>query len=752
MTAQRKLFWLPVCLLLGLCLANDVSATVEIEWVTVGDPGNAPLMRTQADGTSGYGQVDYEYRMGKYEITNSQYAEFLNAVASTDTNQLYWTLMGGQIWGGITRSGANGNYTYAVKPNFDDKPVNYVTWYDCARFANWLHNGQPVGAQDASTTEDGAYTFIGFETVSPRNPGAKFFIPDEHEWEKAAFYEPGAATSDGDEYWLYSYGGDALPIPAVADANGDVRNPGPNVVNYYHGAGWNGGIEGMVVTVGSSGNTSYYGAADMGGNVFEWTTADPTKPDPFNVGPYIVRGASFQNTFGHLKNIERNLGPGLNGAGHQHSFASKNNGFRLASYLPSPISVPEPAALALFVMGLWGVSGIRRKGLFFALLLAAALIPTCSDRAAADTFGSDSNLFEIDFVTIGNPGNPADASGDPNPDSPGSVAYGYRIGKYEISESMIAKANTIGDLNIGYITRGPDKPVTQVTWLEAITFVNWLNTSTGYPEAYKFNGSNFALWQPADAGYDPTNLYRNSLAKYFLPSADEWYKAAFYDPSTGDYFDYPTGSNSAPVPVASGTLPNTAVYGQVFSTTPPADITQAGGLSPYGTMAQGGNVYELEESDFDMVNDAVSSPRGARGGNWAWGVAYPQFLSKSYRNSVYPNYQTNFLGFRVAAKAKIADFDFDDDVDSDDLEIWNAAYGLTAEGDADGDGDSDGDDFLLWQRVVEVPTTPLTSSLASVPEPSSVVLGSFSMIFAACAGRCIERAPRLGQSQVHRLC
>jgi len=82
------------------------------------------------------------------------------------------------------------------------------------------------------------------------------------------------------------------------------------------------------------------------------------------------------------------------------------------------------------------------------------------------------------------------------------------------------------------------------------------------------------------------------LRVYFLPSVDEWYKAAYYDPTGGAYYDYPTGSNTAPTPVASGTAAGTAVYsGQVG----PANITLAGGLSPYGTMGQGGNVYEWDE-------------------------------------------------------------------------------------------------------------------------------------------------------------
>jgi hypothetical protein len=101
------------------------------------------------------------------------------------------------------------------------------------------------------------------------------------------------------------------------------------------------------------------------------------------------------------------------------------------------------------------------------LLLAAA------NRAAADTFGSGVNTFDIEFVTVGNPGNAADDI-TANPDFAGSVPYSYRMGKFEISEQMIDKANAEGGLRISKDTRGADKPATSVSWNEAARFMNWL--------------------------------------------------------------------------------------------------------------------------------------------------------------------------------------------------------------------------------------------------------------------------------------
>ena len=152
---------------------------VAIEWVTVGDAGNAADTEGIDDGANAYGAVAYEYRIGKYEVTNSQYCQFLNAVAASDPNGLYNPDMGSSTHGGITRSGSPGAYTYAVKAGRGANPVNYVSWYDCLRFANWLHNDQPTGAQSPTTTEDGAYDMsLGANVV--RKLGSLVGLPSEN--------------------------------------------------------------------------------------------------------------------------------------------------------------------------------------------------------------------------------------------------------------------------------------------------------------------------------------------------------------------------------------------------------------------------------------------------------------------------------------------------------------------------------------------------------------------------------------------
>jgi len=283
------------------------------------------------------------------------------------------------------------------------------------------------------------------------------------------------------------------------------------------------------------------------------------------------------------------------------------------------------------------------------LRIVLACLPTISfAQTITQNFGSGANAFTMDFVTIGNPGNVADTTGSPNP--AGSVAYIYNIGKYEVSRDQIAKANLAGSLGITMFDSiswggdGVSKPASGVNWYEAAKFVNYLNISTGNSSAYKFDGGGkFQLWSSADAGYDVNNEYRNSLAKYVLPSSAEWYKAAYGSPS-GTWYNYPTGSDTAPIAVAGGTDPNTSVYNQ----SGPADITNAGGLSAYGTMGQGGNMWEWTESARDGSNDLGGEFREIRGGMWDWGGQVGAQLSTQLSSGGSPDIEWWSDGFRVA--------------------------------------------------------------------------------------------------------
>jgi formylglycine-generating enzyme required for sulfatase activity len=265
--------------------------------------------------------------------------------------------------------------------------------------------------------------------------------------------------------------------------------------------------------------------------------------------------------------------------------------------------------------------------------------------AQADTFGTSGNEFTIDFVNIGNAGNAADTT------TYGAVPYEYRVGTYEISQNAIDKATASGMTDV---TAGPwtgDQPAASLNWYEAAAFVNFLNTNSGKTAAYdlSWGGSawSMALWSSEQAWTaGGTNLYRNKDAYYFLPSENEWYKAAYDNAAGSAYFPYPTGSSTAPTAVASGANAGEAVYGQAMSNVPAA-VEMAGGLSPYGTMGQGGNVWEWTETALSGDNNSATNVRTIRGGGW---TSPENQLSSSFRSSNgFPDGDRPWVGFRVAS-------------------------------------------------------------------------------------------------------
>ena len=163
--------------ILALLCVGATATALTFDAVNIGNPGNP-------NDSTGYGTVATAYAIGKYEVTLNQYSEFLNAVADTDDYGLYNPSMETDLnIKGITRSGSSGSYTYVVNGD-GQRPVTYVSWFDSARFMNWLHNGQPnTGSQTASTTEDGAYALLGATsgTSFSGNGLAQCWIPSENE-------------------------------------------------------------------------------------------------------------------------------------------------------------------------------------------------------------------------------------------------------------------------------------------------------------------------------------------------------------------------------------------------------------------------------------------------------------------------------------------------------------------------------------------------------------------------------------------
>ncbi|MGB2821482.1 MAG: SUMF1/EgtB/PvdO family nonheme iron enzyme [Phycisphaerae bacterium] len=334
--------------------ATGARATVDIETVPVGHPRNTGELSGEGAGGQGpdriCGAVDYEYRIGKYEVTAGQYCEFLNAVAATDPYGLYVLMMSWLRQHGcnIQRSGESGGYSYSVAPDWANRPVNWVDWGDAARFANWLHNGQPTGtltgdpAQDADLTEDGAYFINGaaaiaeFQAVT-READWKWAIPTEDEWYKAAYYDGEAGV-----YYDYATGTDSRPSNDLVEPT----DPGNNATFtrlVASGEDFTIGSPYYRTDVGAHENSeSPYGTYDQSGNVSEWTET-VTGSDHAARGGGWFSGNVFNPGYG-LHAAERSSGPpyGL----------SDLVGFRVCQ-------VPEPATLCLLALG--GLAGLRRR-------------------------------------------------------------------------------------------------------------------------------------------------------------------------------------------------------------------------------------------------------------------------------------------------------------------------------------------------------------------------------------------------------
>ncbi len=275
-------------------LTATARAEVSIDWVPVG-----PAAFELGSGL-GVTPAGYYFHMGQYEITNAQYADFLNAVASSDPNGLYNANMGTAPRGGITQSGPDGSFVYAVRPNMGNKPVNFVGGADAFRFVNWLGNGQPAGPQDVLTTEDGTYDMsIPIENIRRKGSHPTFILPQFREWLTAGYTDHESVGAGPDYLWLYPMRADSNPTIASSDATGNIANPGPNVANYSSGADWS-GQDGNVTTVGSAGpaSSSYFGTFDQGGNVAEIIEDSSMGHSPLAVGgSYASPASSLEGTY-----------------------------------------------------------------------------------------------------------------------------------------------------------------------------------------------------------------------------------------------------------------------------------------------------------------------------------------------------------------------------------------------------------------------------------------------------------------------
>ncbi len=322
-------------LLLWMLLSGGTARGVTIETVYVGNKDNVGEWSGESYGGFGAnrvcGAVNYNYRIGKYEVTTGQYTEFLNAKATLgDPYSLYSTSMQDYITGyacHIRRTGSgteSSPYVYSVQSSYANLPVNFVGHWGAMRFVNWLHNGQGNGS-----TETGAYTLNGYTGSDgrwiSRNERARWVLPTEDEWYKAAYYDPN--KPDGAGYWDYATRSNTAPGQDMADVSGNNANytpsPSPD----------------CATVVGEFQNSaSAYGTYDQNGNVFEMTETAFTQGECARV----MRGGAYNLYAYHLTASGRYY---LN---NPSPFGLSYVGFRVAY-------IPEPSNIAMLAIGFAGI-------------------------------------------------------------------------------------------------------------------------------------------------------------------------------------------------------------------------------------------------------------------------------------------------------------------------------------------------------------------------------------------------------------
>lgn len=302
-----------VALFVASLAVTSQAATV---FETVGDPGNP----AQSSGVNtGLGSVAYTFQMGATEVTTTEYAAFLNSAAKSDPNALYNSAMTGI---GISRTGSSGNFTYNVTPSLANRPIAYVSYFDAARYVNWLTSGN---------TESGTYTITGTGSstvVGARNPNptsTMFVLPNQNEWYKAAFYNATLSTYStwqvaGTQPGVTPVAGQPVGTTRTVNMN-NVRSQSANVGAYAL-------------------NETFYGMFDMLGNVAEWSENQSG-----------ANARVWSGSYGNAINASQW------GSSSQQfrarTYEAVGQGFRVGQIA----AVPEPSTYALAGLGIVGLGG-----------------------------------------------------------------------------------------------------------------------------------------------------------------------------------------------------------------------------------------------------------------------------------------------------------------------------------------------------------------------------------------------------------
>lgn len=274
--AKRITAAMMIVVVCGMASAEIIKG-VDIEFVTIGDPGNAADTQVMStDGTSGYGSVNYEYRIGMYEITNKQWNDFV-AIAGAPTGSSTLAYID------------NGNFSG------DLQPANEISWLEALQFCNYLTSGNK---------NDGAYVFNGsgelqyIDRDAAAAYGKVYALPTEDEWYKAAYY-----NTAGGVYSLYANGRDT--VPSTSESCYETSEP------------WDVG----------TGIEEVNGTYDMMGNVWEWN-------EDVVDGVRGIRGGAYYD-FG---NAEDYLSSDYRSRAAEY-FQQDIMGFRIVELIPEPATM-----------------------------------------------------------------------------------------------------------------------------------------------------------------------------------------------------------------------------------------------------------------------------------------------------------------------------------------------------------------------------------------------------------------------------
>ena len=466
-------------------------------------------------------------------------------------------------------------------------------------------------------------------------------------------------------------------------------------------------------------------------------------------------------------------------------------------------SVPEPGSLALIAVGVFALLGCGGRGEGSWLVLLRCSWPYPERRTHADVLNMPNGEASLQFVTVGNPNNrPDTVVMTDGTTGYGSVPYVYDIGKYDVTVGQyvqflnaVAATDTYGVYNSGMALGSPDGmptvgivqsgspgsytysvsynwavwttyylanfpslypsglaaaadcPIFDVSWGDAARFCNWLQN--GEPIGPEGNGTTETGAYTLTGGTSDSALMgvtRSTGASYFIPSENEWYKAAYYNPTSGMYWKYETQSNTAPINVLSASGTNNAnVYdfygtGEQTYTDPTNYLTPVGAFvaspGPYGTYDMGGDVFQWNEGNISHAY------RCFRGGSWSTDIGFPRSSYRDYAIYVNtPEVECDDIGFRVASIPEPGDANGDGRVDINDLTIVLSNFGQTgmawSQGCMDGDplGIVDINDLTIVLAHYNT-TYGASSGIKAVPEPSTlVVLGVGAACLVALAWR-----------------